>query len=178
MRVAEICSLKPDLVIADVERRRRRLVGGARKAEQRQQSRPERLMQPEAKALRYEDPASAAAEEGLIRLLYLEPGLLRESALPVASDFSAPALARIYEVLCRRIAENRSVEADALAGELTGDEMSLLVSLLQKPEALSRSRQSLADYIAKIRERKENREEQTNLLAIQKKMQKTKGYEG
>jgi hypothetical protein len=56
--------------------------------------------------------------------------------------------------------------------------MSLLVSILQKPEALGRSRQSLADYIAKIRERKDNREEQTNLLALQKKMLKTKGFEG
>ncbi|MBR2582991.1 MAG: DNA primase, partial [Oscillospiraceae bacterium] len=178
MRVAELCALKPDLVIADVERRRRRIVGGARKAEQREQNRPEKLLQPEARELRYEDPASAAAEEGLIRLLYLEPGLLRDAALPLVSDFSSPALARIYEILCRRIREGSSVDADALAGELSGDEMSLLVSILQKPEALSRSRQSLADYIAKIRERKDNREEQTNLLALQKKMLKTKGFEG
>ena len=157
---------------------RRRIVGGARKAEQREQNRPEKLLQPEARELRYEDPASAAAEEGLIRLLYLEPGLLRDAALPLVSDFSSPALARIYEILCRRIREGSSADADALAGELSGDEMSLLVSILQKPEALSRSRQSLADYIAKIRERKDNREEQTNLLALQKKMLKTKGFEG
>jgi DNA primase len=178
MRVAELCSLKPDLVIADVERRRRRIVSGAQKAEQRRQNRPEQLLQPEARELRYEDPASAAAEEGLIRLLYLEPGLLRRGELPPAEDFTAPALGKIYESLCRRIRDGQSVDADALAGELTGDEMSLLISLLQKPEALSRSEQSFADYIAKIRERKDDREVKTNLLAIQKKMQKTKGYEG
>ena len=178
MRVAELTSLKPDLVIADVERRRRRMVSGAEKSLQRQQTRPEQLMQPEARALRYEDPASAAAEEGVIRLLYLEPGLIRSAELPLASDFSAPSLARIYEILCRRIRAGGYIDADALAGDLSGEEMSLLISLLQKPEALSRSRQSFADYIAKIKERKENREEQTNLLALQKKMLKTKGYEG
>ncbi len=178
MRVAELASLKPDLVIADVERRRRRIVSGAQKAAQRQQNMPERLIQPAEKELRYTDPASAAAEEGVIRLLYLEPELIRSAELPEAGDFTAPPLARIYELLCRRIRDGGSVDADALAGELTAEEMSLLIALLQKPEALGRSRQSFADYIAKIRERKENREEKTNLLALQKKMLKTKGFEG
>ena len=59
-------------------------------------------MQPAARELRYEDPESAAAEEGLIRLLYLEPALIQSGALPLVSDFSAPALGKIYEILLSR----------------------------------------------------------------------------
>ena len=152
-RVAETAGLKADVVADDVERRHKRLVRSTQKNEQREQARPEKLMQPAARELRYEDPESAAAEEGLIRLLYLDPALIRTAGLPLVSDFSAPALGKIYEIIANRIRNGESVSADLLSGELTGDEMSLLISLLQKPEALSRSSQSAADYIAKIRER-------------------------
>ena len=135
-------------------------------------------MQPASRALRYDDPESAAAEEGLIRLLYLEPDLIRTQELPLVSDFSAPALGKIYEILCARLRQGGAVSADMLSGELTGDEMSLLISILQKPENLSRSKQSAADYIAKIRERKERRTGGTDLRALSEQLRKTKGYEG
>ena len=156
-RVAETAGLKGEVVADDVERRHKRLVRSTQKTEQREQTRPEKLMQPAARELRYEDPESAAAEEGLIRLLYLEPALVKTPGLPLVSDFSAPALGKIYEIITNRIRNGETVSADLLSGELTGDEMSLLISLLQKPEALSRSSQSAADYIAKIRERAQYR---------------------
>ncbi len=156
-RVAETAGLKGEVVADDVERRHKRLVRSTQKTEQREQTRPEKLMQPAARQLRYEDPESAAAEEGLIRLLYLEPALIKTPELPLVSDFSAPALGKIYEIITNRIRNGETVSADLLSGELTGDEMSLLISLLQKPENLSRSSQSAADYIAKIRERAQYR---------------------
>ena len=156
-RVAETAGLKGEVVADDVERRHKRLVRSTQKTEQREQTRPEKLMQPAARELRYEDPESAAAEEGLIRLLYLEPALIKTPGLPLVSDFSAPALGKIYEIITNRIRNGETVSADLLSGELTGDEMSLLISLLQKPENLSRSSQSAADYIAKIRERAQYR---------------------
>ena len=178
MRVAETAGLKGEVVAEDVERRHRRLVRSTQRSEQREQTRPEKLMQPAARQLRYEDPESAAAEEGLIRLLYLEPALIKSENLPLVSDFSAPALGKIYEILCARLRKGDAVSADMLSGELTGDEMSLLISLLQKPENLSRSKQSAADYIAKIRERKERRAGGTDLRALSEQLRKTKGYEG
>ena len=178
MRVAETAGVKGEVVAEDVERRHRRLVRSTQKTEQREQTRPEKLMQPAARELRYEDPESAAAEEGLIRLLYLEPALIQSGALPLVSDFSAPALGKIYEILCAQLRKGDAVSADMLSGELTGDEMSLLISILQKPENLSRSKQSAADYIAKIRERKERRAGGTDLRALSEQLRKTKGYEG
>ena len=177
-RVAETAGLKGEVVADDVERRHKRLVRSTQKTEQREQTRPEKLLQPAARELRYEDPESAAAEEGLIRLLYLEPALIKTPGLPLVSDFSAPALGKIYEIIANRIRNGETVSADLLSGELTGDEMSLLISLLQKPEALSRSSQSAADYIAKIRERKDRRAGSPDLRALSEQLRKTKGYEG
>ena len=56
--------------------------------------------------------------------------------------------------------------------------MSLLVSLLQKPELLSRSGQSLRDYIAKIRERRDEAGQAADLRSLANKYREKKGYEG
>ena len=177
-RVAETAGIKAEVVTGDVERRHRRLLSAGKKAEQRELTQPEKLVQPAARELRYDDPESAVAEEGLIRLLYLEPALMNMAELPPAEDFSSAALWRIYSVLTARIRSGSAVSADMLAGELEPGEMDLLISLLQKPETLSRSRQSASDYIAKIRERKERREGGTDLRELQKRLRQTKGYEG
>ncbi len=177
-RVAETADIKAEVVTGDVERRHRRLLSAGKKAEQRELAQPEKLVQPAARELRYEDPESAVAEEGLIRLLYLEPGLITAAELPRAEDFSSGALGKIYSVLTARIRSGSSVSADMLSGELAPGEMDLLISLLQKPETLSRSRQSASDYIAKIRERKERRAGATDLRALQQRLRQTKGYEG
>ncbi len=176
-RVAEMAGLKAEVVADDVERRHKQ---GVRKNQREEQKRtmPEKLLQPAVRELRYGDPESAAAEEGLIRLLYLEPELIRNPALPPAADFSSPNLGKIYEILCTRIRNGESVSTDLLAGELTGDEMGLLVTLLQKPEDLSRSRRAAADYIAKIQERKKRRTGSPDLLGLVEQLRKTKGYEG
>jgi DNA primase len=135
-------------------------------------------MQPAARELRYDDPASAAAEEGLIRLLSLEPSLITTPGLPPPEDFSAPALGRIYGVLRERIEKGQSVDTDHLTAELSAEELSLLVSINNKPERLNRSRQSILDYIAKIKERKEQRSGSTDLLALRDQLKKKKGYGG
>ena len=64
MRVAAQAGIGADVVTAEVERRRKQLVRRAYREEERQQDRPERQTQPREKELRYDDPASARAEEG------------------------------------------------------------------------------------------------------------------
>ena len=179
MRVASMANVAPEIVTAEVERRRKRLINQARKADAREQSRPERLSQPPERELRYDDPPSAAAEEGLIRLLYLDAGLSKGLELPPAEDFSSPALGKIYSVLLSRLESGGHISAAALSGELSGDEMSLLVRLLQKPEQLSQGERTMRDYISKIKERKELRSAAgTDLRALAAKLREKKGYEG
>ena len=178
MRVAAMSGVSADVVTKEVERLRKKLVNQASRSEARQQSRPERQFQPEDKALRYEDPSSAAAEEGIIRLLYLDPALARSTALPGQEEFSSPALGHIYSVLRDKIDRGETPSTATLGGALAGQEMSLLVSLLQKPELLSRGEQTLADYIKRIRDRKEQGRQVTDLRAFADKLRETKGYEG
>ena len=178
MRVASMSGVSADVVTKEVERRRKKLVNQARGSEERQQSRPERQLQPEEKALRYEDPSSAAAEEGVIRLLYLDPALARNAELPAPEEFSSPALGHIYSVLRDKIDRDGTPSAATLGGALDGQEMSLLVRLLQKPELLSKGDRALADYIKRIRERKEQGKQVSDLRALADKLRETKGYEG
>jgi DNA primase len=181
MRVANLAGVPNDVVSAEVERRRKRLVTKASREEERQQERPERQAQPSEKELRYEDPVSARAEEGLIRLLSLEPALGARSNLPEAEAFSSPALGHIYRILLERIRQHESVNSANLGEALTGPEMSLLVRIQQAPVSLQQGERALEDYIKCIQEHREQREQKnapTDLRALaQRQREKGKRYE-
>ena len=182
MRVAGLAGVPDDVVTAEVERRRKRLVSRAYREQAREQERPERQAQPAEKELRYEDPVSARAEEGLIRLLSLEPELGKRPELPAAADFSSQALGHIYGVLLERIRRHESVSSANLGEALTGPEMSLLVRIQQSPVSLQQGDRALEDYIQCIQEHKEQREQKNaplDLLALARKQrEKGKRYDG
>ena len=178
MRVASMAGVPEGVVADEARRRRKRLLSSARKAEDREQSRVDRAPPSGGRSLRYSDPASAAAEEGLIRLLYLEPALAKEPSLPPPEHFSQESLGHIYRAILERLRRGDSVSTATLSEALSGEEMSLLVSLLQKPELLNRSRQSMADYINKINERREESGNSFDLRALANKYREKKGYEG
>ena len=163
-RIASQVGLSPEVLIGEVENRRKRILsraaaiegrGGAKRAEQSAE-----------RPLRYDDPASAVAEEGVIRLLYLEPELAKSDRLPAAEEFSSPELGRIYTALRRRLAEGKAVSADVLGGELEAREVSLLANILQKPEALSSADRALDDYINRIRERRRSAQQGLDPMQI------------
>lgn len=170
MRLASTAGLSADVVSAEVERRRKKLVNRTVKAEEREQSRPEKQSQPNEKEFRYENPSSATAEEGIIRLLYLEPALGKEDGLPKQEEFSSPVLGRIYSIILDKIARGANVNTASLSEELSQNEMSLLVSILQKPEILSNGQRTLRDYIEKMRE--QSGSQGSDLLAVLASRQK------
>ena len=178
MRVAEMAGVPAEAVSAEVERRRRRLLRSAQQTQKREQTRPERGMQPSERELRFEDPASAAAEKGLIRLLYLEPGLSRNEALPAPEDFSSPALGHIYALLREKARKGEALSTATLGAELSGGEMSLLVQLLQEPELLAQGERAMNDYIERIRERRERKTDAADLRQLSEKLREKKGYKG
>ena len=178
IRVAEQAGVGQDAVIREVERRRKQLLRKAARSEEQELNRPERMAQPADKQLRYRNPVSAAAEEGVIRLLYLEPSLVRESGLPEAAMFSSEALGRIYTILRQKIEEGSTVSVSSLSGSLSQEEMNLLVNILQKPEVLSSGRRALQDYIARIREQHELEagDSEMDLNALRDRLRERKGY--
>ncbi len=178
MRVASMAGISSEAVTGEVERRRKRLLSGARRTDQQEQSRPERQLQPADRELRYTDPGSAAAEEGLIRLLYLEPALGKTEGLPEAEEFSSPALGRIYAAIRDKINRGDAVNTASLGEALTLSEMSLLVSILQKPELLSKGEQTLRDYIGRIRDQRELAGRELDLRELASRLRERKGYKG
>ena len=93
--------------------------------------------------------------------------------LPSQGEFSSPVLGRIYAALRSKISEGASVSTACLGQELSQNEMSLLVSILQKPETLANSRRTLRDYIEKMREQSgANNDDLLAVLASRQKKEK------
>ena len=178
IRVAGQAGVGQDAVIREVERRRKQLLQRASRTEEQELNRPERMAQPADRELRYRNPVSAAAEEGVIRLLYLEPSLVQEGGLPDAAVFSSEALGRIYTILRQKIEEGGAVSISSLSGLLSQEEMNLLVNILQKPEVLSSGRRALQDYIMRIREQHELEAggSELDLNALRDRLRERKGY--
>jgi release factor glutamine methyltransferase len=84
---------------------------------------------------RYEDEASGKAEEGILRVLLLDPALARSPSLPPAEDFTAPELRHIYTEILQRLRRGGEVSPATLSAALSGEEMSLLIRLQGEPLA-------------------------------------------
>ena len=178
MRIASMAGVGADVVLQEVERRRKRLIRAAQRSDAKAAAHPERQLQPKEKELRYDNPESAAAEEGVIRILYLDQGLCRGKTLPAAEEFSSPALARIYSVMKDKFEKGEVISMASMSAVLLPQEAALLASLLQKPEALRNGEQALADYIDRIKRRGELVRSGEDLRALANKYKETKGYEG
>lgn len=184
MRVAALAGVKEELVLEEAERRRKRLIYKTRRAADREQTRPEKQSQPVEKSFRYDNPASAVAEEGVIRLLYLEPELI-DMAIDEES-FSSDVLRHIYAQILAMLRAGERVNTTTLSGVLSGEEMSLVVNIIQKPERLSSARQSMRDYTERIKNEAQKNNSGFDYAAIARQKQSTaydsarkrKGYEG
>ncbi len=175
-RVAEKAGVSREAVLQEAERLRRRRIADAKKREARDASRPTQTAQPAQRSIRYDDPRSARAEEGLIRILYLDPGAAKGKTLPPPESFSSPVLARLYRELLRRVQTGETISMAVLAGQFTGDEMSHFTSVLGAPEDLSHADKAISDYIAVITGRTEDAED--DLRALAEKYRKTKSFGG
>ena len=152
-RAAAGCGVTADALKQEVERQRKRNLKNSRKQYERSLTRPTRNAQPQEKKLRYDDIRSAVAEEGVIRLLLLDPGMIQECSLE-AEELTSPVLRRLYEDLRRRQKEGRSVTPSALAAGMEEGEATLLTELLNKPESGGQARETLRDYTDVIRQEK------------------------
>ena len=156
-RAAETAGLSPDAMRQEVERAARKRRYSDRKKRERQELNPALTVQPAQRGSRYTNLRSAMAEEGVIRLLHLDPTLFGDAPPLRPEEFSSPLLGRIYGAMWPRRYDRSGLSA--LTGELTGEEMSHLTTLLQKPESTANASQALADYIRVIREEQAKRDD-------------------
>lgn len=178
MRVASLAGVPNDVVAQEVERRHKKAVRTAYRENENKLSHPERQLQPGQKEFHYENPESAAAEEGIIRLLFLDQGLFKGKDLPKPEEFSSPALAQIYSALKTKFENGDIISTATLSATLPPELASLLAGILQKPEALRNGEMALKDYIARIRRQRELAADTADLRRLAERLKETKGYEG
>ena len=165
----------------EVERYRKNRAWQAKTKQTRKDLTPAAQLQPRERELRSENIRSARAEEGVLRLMLLEPGLFQSAGALEPEQFSSPLLGRVYGMLRTRWQEGRSTQLPALTGELTADEMSHLVHVLDQPESLAHSQKALADYIEIIATEYAKRSggsQADPLMAAREKFREKKAYNG
>lgn len=180
-KAAARAGIAPEAMSQEVKRFRKNRAWQARKKQARRDLTPAVQLQPKARQLRYENMRSGRAEEGVLRLLLLEPALFSEVERLAPEQFSSPVLGRIYALLLCRRREGRSTQLAALAGELSGEEMDHLTGILDQPAALSHGRQALQDYIEIIETEALKRmggDAMDPLLAAREKFREKKSYGG
>ena len=173
-RAAQAAGVSPEAMAQEVARSRSRQARKQKQEIEREETRPEMSAQPRERSLRYKNLRSATAEEGIIRLILLDPKLIHKCQLN-ADEFSSEFLGKLYSVISERFKNGRSIEISALAGELSEEEMSRLVHITQKPESLADASNTLADYVQVIHT--EKLKNSADLLALMNRYKETKGME-
>ncbi len=176
-RVAMLAGISPEAVRLEVKKGYRRRIAADKKKRDRQVLTVEAAVQPKARSLRYDNAASGAAEEGVIRILMAEPSLISDIEI-TKEDFTSPFLGKIFEKIRSRYEEGQEITAAVLLAPLPPDEASLLTEVLQRPVTQANVRTALSDYIAKIRTESLKNRTERDLLAVREQYKQKKGFGG
>ena len=175
-QLSELTGVGKTALLQEIQWSRNQRMRSAKRKQARRDMTPVTQVQPKARQMRYENPRSARAEEGILRLLILDGSLLRETEGLEPDQFSSPYLGKIYEVLRRRIREGRALQLGMLEGELDRDEIELLADILRQPEALENGKRAMADYraILDTEQMKRGADDEAALLAAREKYRQKK----
>ena len=176
VRAAEAAGISPEAMKAEVARARKKLNYQQKKLRERRELNPTLSVQPTQQGLRYQHPRSAMAEEGLIRLLHMDASLFGNTPPLQEGDFSSPLLGRIFSLLWTRRGSSHGLSL--LSGELTGEEMSHLTAILQKPESAANAPKALEDYITIIRQEQKKRTIDSGADPLALALERNKGKKG
>lgn len=145
-RAAQTAGVSKDAMLAEIERARKKLAAAAKKKMERDALKPAAAMQPGNRNMRYTDIRSAAAEEGVIRLLLLDPSLIPQCTL-TGDEFSSQFLGSVYSILKNRASELKSTDAASIIPLLTAEEAAELTRISQKQQTAAEGKQTLKEYV-------------------------------
>lgn len=180
-RAAQAAGISAEAMAQEVKKELRRRIYKEKKKQERRDLAPAANLQPNQRGLHYDNVRSAAAEEGVLRLILLEPALLNQTDGLAGAEFSAPLLGKVFDLLRDRHASGREVNLGGLAGTLTAEEMSHLARITDRPENLGYAQRALTDYINIIRMERLKQQGGTDeelLRAAQAKYRRDKSYGG
>ena len=169
-RAAEVSGFSKEAMRTEVERATRQRSSRDRKQRERRELNPAVSLQPTERSIRYTNLRSAMAEEGVIRLLLHDDTIFPQDAPLQEEDFSSPLLGKIFGLLWQH--RSSAYPMAALSASLSGEEMSHLTALIQKPESTGNAEKSLQDYLRIIQEEKMKRADSgvdPLVLAMEKK---------
>lgn len=177
-RAASEAGISPESVKLEVQKAIKRQRFSEKKKEERAQLRPIEASQPKDRSIRYENAASAAAEEGVIRLLMLDSALLDEAGGLSADDFTSDFLRKTFELIKAKYNDGAGITPSVMASSLSSAEMAQLTEIMQKPEAMKNSSLAMHDYIEKIKTEKLKLTAKNDLISVRDKFKDKKGYGG
>lgn len=147
-RAAEAAKFSPGAMSQEVERARKQQSWKAKRKEQRASLNPAGELQPKDRVLRYQNLRSARAEEGVLRLMERDSSLFAQAEGDLEpEEFSSEFLGKVYRLYRDRWKQGKEINTALLAQELTQEEMSQLMTVLQQPVTIANGPQALKDYI-------------------------------
>ena len=176
---AQTAEVSPETMKMVVDRALKTRLRKERKRQERRELSTAQL-QPRARTLRYENIRSARAEEGLLRLLMLDPSLVKQMEGITGEEFTSSLLGRAFDRLRGLAEEGLSTQLAVLAEGFSGEEMDHLAQVAAQPESVAHSGRAIEDYISLIRGesllRGGSADEADLLLAAQRRFQQKKAY--
>lgn len=120
----------------------------------------------------YDATRASRGEEGLLRVIFLDPSLLCDLQSFTPQVFSVPLLGRVFAILKQRHQEGVSVELPYLTEYLERGEMNHMVEIFQQPQDKDSLREAMMDYLAVMKEEYEKRFSQGDqrLMMLQQQM--------
>ena len=177
-RVAEAAQVSPESVKTEENKALRRRIAIEKKKREQKMLDAAGSVQPRQWDLHYKNVRSALAEEGVIRLLLLDPPAARYCGELKREEFSSEALGKIYAILMERIARDEEPGIPALTGELTPEEMSLLTALAERPESTADPAGTIAQYKDIIKNEYRKRTGGEDIMDVWSRLRDKKGYGG
>lgn len=180
-RAAKAAGISKEVLLLEVDKARKKQRYREKRARERQDLAPAVSMLPEDRELRraYGNPRSASAEEELIGLVLLEPGLIDLAGDLSGGMFSVDFLGRAYDALVRLYRDGLRVCLSGLQ-DFSGSEISRLSAISQRYDRVS-GEQAFRDCVDVIRAengKKDSSNTDQDLLALSNSLKRKKGYGG
>ena len=178
-RAAKAAGISRDAMLLEATKAYKKRLNREKRQQERRDLSPATANLPTERSLRseYSNPRSAAAEEQVIGLALLEPGLLDLAGELTGGAFSVPFLGRAFDSLLRLHREGLRVSLAALQ-DFTPDENSRLSAISQRYDKVT-GEQAFRDCVNVILEEKGKQSSSNtdeDLIAIAARLKKNKGY--
>ncbi|MBR3077301.1 MAG: DNA primase [Oscillospiraceae bacterium] len=180
-RAAKAAGISKEAMLLEVGKAFKKRIWREKRKKEREDLSPVSSNLPTDRTLRsaYGNPRSAAAEESVIGLALLEPGLLDQSGELTGDAFSVPFLGRAFDCMVRLHRDGLRVSLSALQ-DFTPEENNRLSAISQRFDRVNDER-GFTDCVAVILEEhgklQENNTDES-LLALASSLKKNKGYGG